>query len=41
MTIAKDFQDMIRAECTRCASGTGSCLVQQMRAAASGEQHQD
>jgi hypothetical protein len=38
MTIAKDFQDMIRAECTRCASGTGACLVQQMREAANGEE---
>lgn len=36
MTIAKDFQDLIRSECPRCGSGTGACLVQEMRAVANG-----
>jgi hypothetical protein len=36
MTIAKDFQDLIRSECPRCGSGTGTCLVQEMRAVANG-----
>jgi hypothetical protein len=34
MTIAKDFQDLIRAECPRCHDGTGDCLVERLRAAA-------
>jgi hypothetical protein len=36
MTIAKDFQDLIRSECPRCGSGSGACLVQEMRAVAHG-----
>lgn len=33
MTVAEDFQDLIRAECPRCSGGTGDCLVGQLRAA--------
>ena len=34
MTIGKDFQDLIRAECPRCQAGSGACLVRQLREAA-------
>lgn len=37
MAIAEDFQDIIRAECQRCRSATGACLVEEMRAAARGD----
>jgi hypothetical protein len=33
LSVAKDFQDLIRAECPRCRGGTGDCLVGQLRAA--------
>jgi hypothetical protein len=32
--ISKDFQDLLRAHCERCAAGTGSCLVARMRSLA-------
>lgn len=34
MTVAEDFQDLIRAECPRCRLGTGDCLVGLLRKAA-------
>ncbi|MBK1667675.1 hypothetical protein CKO28_06460 [Rhodovibrio sodomensis] len=34
MAIAKDFQDLIRAECPHCRTGGGGCLVELMRTAA-------
>jgi hypothetical protein len=29
--ISKDFQDLLRAHCERCADGSGACLVERMR----------
>lgn len=34
MTVAEDFQDLIRAECSRCRGAAGACLAGQLRAAA-------
>ncbi|MBK1696972.1 hypothetical protein [Rhodovibrio salinarum] len=38
MAVSGDFQDLIRAECPRCQTGTGSCLVARLRALAAGSE---